>query len=392
MKKAVRHVSRKKNKAGKRAVIIISAFALIVVMAFAMAMSLREKPSDSVKYEYTGGNNILEEAQAKLLTLGGIKAEPPFGLDSLLKGNYLEKISEIARSKLGVDRVLSRYKDTEKFLNATRPDAENFESFVLTLNGIDFIFPAGRLAPANEGEFRLKVLYSELEGMLKLNLSQSGFVPDNPIPLPNRVVDTSKPMIALTFDDGPRAGSTELIIEALTKYNAAATFFVVGNRLENHADLLKMIVSSGNEVGSHSYSHPSFGSLSLIELQNEANKTQETVYKLTGYTVRHFRTPGGARNDLIKTALKDYPLIMWSVDTNDWRYKDTDQLINYMKNYEFENGDIVLMHDLHTSTGNAMDEVIRDLVERGYELVTLSELFYYQGIEAKGGEVYFTVN
>ncbi len=194
-------------------------------------------------------------------------------------------------------------------------------------------------------------------------------------------------MVALTFDDGP-SKHTKAIVDCLFKNNSAATFFVVGNRIDSYKDTVKHTYKMGCELANHSYSHPILTGLTAKQIKSEINKTDNKVKALTGQKTALLRAPGGGYNSTVKKAVGK-PLIQWSDDTLDWKTRSKSATVNYvMKNVQ--DGDIVLMHDLHEPTKEAALELIPKLKKKGYQIVTVSELAKYKGYDLKNGTVYFS--
>ncbi|MFC7681599.1 polysaccharide deacetylase family protein [Paenibacillus sp. GCM10028914] len=197
------------------------------------------------------------------------------------------------------------------------------------------------------------------------------------VPTPNKV-------IALTFDDGPDNDTTENILDLLKQYDAKATFFVVGNRVEKYPEIVKRELEEGHEVGNHSFSHPSFDRIGSSNMMNELNKTQEAILKATGHHSVLFRPPGGSYNESIVQHCKKSGLLMilwsWHQDTLDWRKPGVDKIVNkVLKNAH--NGDIVLMHDFvsdSTQTYEALKIILPELKKRGFTFVTISDLLSYR--------------
>ncbi len=185
-------------------------------------------------------------------------------------------------------------------------------------------------------------------------------------------------VVALTFDDGPKRKTTERILNVLEKYNAKATFFVVGNMAEGNGDILKRAYDLGCQIGNHSYSHKILTKLPIEEAKQEINKTSNIVYNATGDYARVGRPPYGSLNHEVKEMSK-IEWFNWSIDTYDWKKRDADSVYeNIMKN--IGNYDVILMHDLYTSTAEAVERVVPELAEKGYRFVTISEL-----VKIKGG-------
>lgn len=189
------------------------------------------------------------------------------------------------------------------------------------------------------------------------------------------------PAVALTFDDGPSETVTPKILDVLEQYGAHATFFVLGKNAESGADILKREVADGCEIGTHTWDHKKLRDISYEERQQEYSRSIEAIEAASGTKVTLIRPPYGADNKEIKQEI-DLPIILWSLDTFDWRTKDTDSTYNNIAD-NIREGDIVLMHDIQPSTAEAMPRIVAMLVERGYKLLTVSELYDYYGEELK---------
>jgi peptidoglycan/xylan/chitin deacetylase (PgdA/CDA1 family) len=201
-------------------------------------------------------------------------------------------------------------------------------------------------------------------------------------------LDRTKPMIALTFDDGP-AQYTERIVALLDEYDCRATFCVLGNRVKPQKERVRMTVAQGSEVVGHSWDHKDLTSLTKKEIRSELKKTDDAIQSVTGVRPTMYRPPYGAIDDVVRKVSKKQKLALltWSFDTYDWKLRNAKKLFNKIKK-DVKPDQIILMHDIHEKTADSMELVIPWLVEQGYELVTASELFYYKGIEVKPGEIY----
>lgn len=197
-------------------------------------------------------------------------------------------------------------------------------------------------------------------------------------------IDKNKKMIALTYDDGPSI-YTPTVLDALEQNEAHATFFVVGNRVNQYQTYIKREVALGCEIGNHTYGHNSLQRLSSAQIQDVLGKTTRAVKKQTGVDIQVMRPPGGGYNSSVCKAA-DMPVILWSVDTMDWKTRSTSATIQCVKQQAFD-GAIVLMHDIHKPTVQAADTVIKQLKKDGYQLVTVSEMAAYRG-GMKDGKVY----
>lgn len=186
--------------------------------------------------------------------------------------------------------------------------------------------------------------------------------------------------IALTFDDGPARGSTDRILDTLELYGQKATFFVIGERVDMYPDRVLRAYSLGCEIGNHTYTHPILTKLTDERILEEINSTFDSLSKL-GIESNLYRPPGG-RMDKEGHILRliGRPCILWSLDTRDWESRDKDAVIEAVLS-NVRDGDIVLMHDLYASTADAVEYLIPELLNRGFELVTVSELYGTKGID-----------
>ena len=193
-------------------------------------------------------------------------------------------------------------------------------------------------------------------------------------------------LVAFTFDDGPHSSVTMRIVNALEKNGAKATFFVVGNRAGYDKAALKKAVNIGCEIGSHTHSHKNLTKLTAAQIADEMNKSSSAISAVTGVPVKLMRPPEGAHNESVRNNL-NYPVIMWSVDSLDWKHRDAKKVYDSVMNSVFD-GSIVLMHDLYPSTAEAVEKLIPDLKAKGYKIVTVSELMSSRGVTMQNGKTY----
>lgn len=202
----------------------------------------------------------------------------------------------------------------------------------------------------------------------------------------NPNIDPTKPMVALTFDDGPGGESTIRILDALKKYNAHATFFVVGSNIDKYADIIKREAAEGSEVGNHTNSHAQLTKLDTNGILSEVNGVKEKIMQLTGQKVVPIRPPYGALDDNVMATITD-PVILWSIDTLDWKTRDAQSTIQNIQSSVYD-GAIILMHDIYSTTADAAVNIIDWLHSQGYQMVTVSELGYYRRGGLKTGVRY----
>lgn len=196
------------------------------------------------------------------------------------------------------------------------------------------------------------------------------------------IVNENGPMIALTFDDGPYPKVTGHILDVLEKNGVCATFFVLGSRIEGHEDMLTRMDELGCEIGNHSFSHADLTRLSKADCQMELSDTDAEIRRVTGHEASVVRPPYGYYNKTVMSAA-GRPLILWTVDTNDWRGKAPGEIADYVIQQAKE-GSVILMHDQQTQTADAMEMIIPTLIEEGFRFVTVSELIRLTGGQCKG--------
>ena len=147
-----------------------------------------------------------------------------------------------------------------------------------------------------------------------------------------------------------------------------------------------MVAEAGHEIASHTYSHKDLRTLTLEKLTEEVVKARDNLYALTGEYPTFIRPPYGAYNDLVKE-YSYAPLITWNLDSKDWDFRDAEKVVEHVLD-EVKDGKIVLMHDIHWFTVDAVELLLPELEKRGYQVVTVSELFYYKNVELENGRVY----
>lgn len=218
---------------------------------------------------------------------------------------------------------------------------------------------------------------------------------------------TEHPIICLTFDDGPKLWtdedytSTEKIIDLLYKYDAAGTFYIIGNTAEDReywADyqvytMLKKSINHGNEYGSHTQSHL----YSLTELSsessiyNEINGPIEYMRDFMDYEIKTYRPVEGNINDSVISA-QPVGAILWDVDSEDWMSESAEEIIAQVEKYDYETGDVVLLHDIYNITADALEKIIPDFINRGYQLVNVSTMLQALNIDATTLKKYYGPN
>lgn len=185
--------------------------------------------------------------------------------------------------------------------------------------------------------------------------------------------DTSRPVVALTFDDGPSRENTPRILEVLARYEVPATFFVLGRRAEAMPDLLTDIVQDGHELANHGFSHTSLRSLWKSQIRDEVCRTSAAIEGQTGLRPALFRPPFGryAPSAIPLVGGLNMSFVLWSVDSHDWELDDPQVIASKVIDAAHP-GSIVLLHDRESVTVHALPAIITGLRQRGFELVTVS--------------------
>ena len=182
----------------------------------------------------------------------------------------------------------------------------------------------------------------------------------------------NRKVVALTFDDGPNPATTNQALDTLSKYGIKATFFVLGKNVSGNEGILKRMKADGHVIGNHSWSHPVLSKLSLDDAKKQITDTEDALTKVLGSSSKLMRPPYGAITDDIRNSL-DLSFIMWNVDSLDWKSKNEAAILTEIQR-EVKNGSIILMHDIHSETVNALPKVIDYLKGQGYDFVTVPDL------------------
>lgn len=294
-------------------------------------------------------------------------------------------------------QTLQHQGNPDKVASATVASVRSFSSFVLLDDTLRILFDSHEVADASGEPFSVDVPIAALKEQMRddiqknLQKTQNVFAPvSTPTPAPSTspksffegLLPTPTPdysnhkLVALTFDDGPHRTYTQQVLDTLAEYDAVATFFVIGNRAEYYPELLQKIVAAGNEIGNHSYDHRCFTTLPMEEIKAQIEKTNDIIYQATGVTPAIIRPPYGVVSDAIAFEIGK-PMIIWSVDPEDWKNHDSKAVSQYIVEH-VKDGSIILMHDIYESSADAARLLIEELSKQGYQFVTVSQLMQIQ--------------
>ncbi|MDQ0223247.1 polysaccharide deacetylase family protein [Streptococcus moroccensis] len=182
-------------------------------------------------------------------------------------------------------------------------------------------------------------------------------------------------VIALTFDDGPDPNTTKQLQQILRQNQVKATFFILGQKVSGNEQLLQELVQEGHQLANHTWSHPNLTKLSATQVQAEVGNTQQAIYNATGVWPTVLRPPYGSSNAAVAQAA-GIPIVNWTVDTLDWQSRNTEAILAKVKAHVHPGG-IILMHDIHQTSVDAVQSVIDYLKAEGYNFVTINELYGY---------------
>lgn len=325
-------------------------------------------------------HNILDLYQTTVMNLS---QNQKLFIKDLFEESDLKNLSMLVRDTLANDKELKYNRD---MYTKTIPKYESFEEFIVEGDSIVFMyrkdyFGNKKLAQANlkTNQF-LDYVKDDQVAVFAADYQQKEKVA-------MRYIDPHKPMVALTFDDGPFPPTTEKLAESFAQKNSRVTFFTLGSRVNENKEFVKKMAGLGHEVANHSLDHPNLVNLEPQEIKIQTVDTANTIKQLTGQHDVLLRPPFGSYDEKVLKHV-EAPVIMWNVDTLDWQTRDKTSNINQLK-ANLQDGNIILMHDIYDSSVDAAAEFIHDY-EGDVQFVTVSELLAYKGMGSEAGKVYFS--
>lgn len=200
------------------------------------------------------------------------------------------------------------------------------------------------------------------------------------------IYEESERLVALTFDDGPKEGKTDALLNMLKEKGVHATFFMIGAQAEENQELVRRMYEEGHQIGIHTYRHVDLSCLSEDEQKEEIKKAEAAIEAVTGQKKFMLRPPFGRMNKTLEDWL-DCPMILWSVDTEDWTGKSAEEIIRETAE-TVKDGDIILMHDISEYGLEGAAGIIDELQRMGYTFLTVEQLFACRDIEPEDGVAY----
>lgn len=264
--------------------------------------------------------------------------------------------------------------------------------WLLTDKNIEFLIQNDEKVDTTEVD-RVLIEYTKLDKYLTDSYKKE-FVPKPKKKKPKKPKKSEKKnkqekkLVALTFDDGPDDKVTPKILKTLQKYDVKATFFMLTRSAEKYPDIAKQVAKQGHEIANHSETHTNLNKSKKSHIDKEVAQSKTQLQKITGVEPKLFRPPYGEYNStVIEIAKKsDQKIVMWSVDTLDWQHKNKNRTIDIVTR-DTKPLSIILMHDIHTTTADALPSLIEKLQKEGYEFVTTSEILKH--LEPASNGVYY---
>jgi len=297
------------------------------------------------------------------------------------------------------DRFAIEHPRTNVHLNFI--DETWFNKIIIANEGILVIVEQDTFLPGFD-TLTLTLPYDELGDALLLTIESGSDTasdpdrgePGNETPSGSFIdnIDQTRPIIAFSFDDGPGVYTNDLL-DLLEEYEIRATFCVIGNLVNTQPEALARAVAMGSEVVGHSWDHKKLAKLTADELTKQLVETMDAIEAVTNTRVPMFRPPYGESNETMKEVAAELglALIDWSVDPKDWEVKDADEIYNAII-HNVSDGAVILSHEIYRSTLEAYKILIPDLLDLGYQIVTVSELFFIKYGPLVPGRVYYSAN
>lgn len=209
--------------------------------------------------------------------------------------------------------------------------------------------------------------------------------PSVPAAAPVEIADCQQ-YVALTFDDGPRTGTTDRLLDGLQQRGASATFFVIGEEAEAAPELVRRMKTEGHQVGNHTWSHVRLEGASRETILREISQTDALLTDLLGQGSYWLRPPYGFLTPGTEQMVK-VPMVKWSVDPRDWESKNTEQVVKAVLK-DVKPNSIVLLHDIYPTSVDAALQIVDVLQQKGYCFVTVEELLRLNDIVPEAGTMY----
>lgn len=345
-----------------------------------------DKKFMGVKMTGTFDGPFMAHPEDILKTFNGKVKGGALKIGDVINADSLEELMKMTANATGADAQLI--------------DEELLDNWNLTGRGLEITLERGKYGPMSDGTRSVLFTYAELGQRLAVKVNRKTMANDKiseeitspadeiVIPYPQEI-NPDKPMIALTFDDGPGA-YTDRLLDIFQQHGGKATFFLLGNKIDKRPETVQRMAAEGHEIGGHSWSHKELTKLTDKEIRSQLVKVNNKINELTGLKPAIMRPPYGSYNDDVRAVASKLGLsaINWNVDTLDWKYKDAEYVHKAAKK-KLKSGNIILFHDIHPTTVDAMEKLVPELIEEGYQLVTVSQLLTADGGNIVPGGLYY---
>ena len=313
-----------------------------------------------------------DKKSGEVITLNDLTEQSEKAAEEIVaaaRNNIKETIKQRQQPEANLDEMITK---------------ETLSNFTITDDGNTLTWPIGQasLLPSAYGELTIKVPTTAVAKYLQNSTAQklANFPkPPEPKPEPKPAPTAPTPanpgkVIALTFDDGPGPYTAQLL-DILDQYGAKATFFLIGSKVSSQANVVRSIQARGHQLGNHSWSHPELPKLPVDQIASEIDRTNDAIKQATGVTPTVMRPPYGAVNSAVleQLRLRGMSSILWSVDTRDWADRNSD-IVCSRAVAGAHPGAVILMHDIHQTSVNAVPCILSALKQQGYSFVTVQGL------------------
>lgn len=360
-------------------------------------------------YTFSGGANGLNTVKSFTINLEDDKV---YNLDEIIdveNEDFLVELRKLIESQLNENENLSIYVDQD-LLNEALHSLDELE-WSINKKAFTVHFDEYEIAAGAAGAIEINIPIEKLTSFIDDNIAEELNITkekDDPSkentsqpPAENQdgkeneeeiQLDPNGKYVALTFDDGPSSKVTPRVLETLKEFDAVATFFMLGSQVDYYSELAKKVAENGHEIASHTESHKDLTKLSVRGIRQELATSRDKITKATGQVPTLVRPPYGAYNETVKKIAGENQesIILWSVDSLDWKSRNA-TAVNAQILKTIRPGSIVLMHDIHPSTADALPKLLSTLKEQGYEFVTVSQLLSLQNDQGVG-PYYGTLN
>lgn len=304
-------------------------------------------------------NVISIEDDRYISKLFNLKTGEEVPITSIIKKEYISAFNNKIKELL--------YLKYPKFIASSLEKLDKTNAYFINNNELIIYFYDYDITPEVSEELYLHVNYNEISKYLDITHK----LDNNYSNEDGSIYDLNKKHIAITFDDGP-SNYTNALIDILKDNKSYATFFILGKKINSYKDTIIYMNESNMEIGYHSYNHKNFKRQNIETIKEEFDISNKNLYNLINDTFHLIRPPYGEINNIIKEKI-EATFILWSIDTQDWRYKDEEYLINYTLD-NINDLDIILFHDIHKTSINAIKNLLPKLYTLGYQVVSVSTL------------------